>query len=368
MAHAPVKVLVIADRYGDYPLLNHMVLGLPSRQYSAKVCYLRGVSDGKNRLDSHGRSIYLQGNGRLGIIASLVRVLKRESPRILHCHRHRATVYGTIAARLSGVPVVISHSHGTPAERLWRRPGRRFIYRWVDRIITVSEAAGKDILSAERLEPEKVVTVRNGIDIGRFERILPQDAAKRNPGIPAADFVYGTVGRLQPVKGHSCLLDAFAEVLKRKPQAYLVIVGDGALRKALEDKARSLGVFSRVLFLGYRRDIPELLAAFDVFVFPSLREGLPLALLEAMASRLPVVVSDAGGIRDVFGGGGFGRMFPAGNASALAEAMMEVATLSGEERLRMGEKARKRVEEEFTKDAMCKSIMDIYGELLRRGV
>lgn len=363
-----IKILVLASKYaGDYPLLNHMTLGI-SPAYDAKVCYLSGRPDGKNTLDGLGRAIYLDCDGTLGgskikTLFALVKLLKKERPEILHCHRHKPTVYGAVAARLAGVPHVVSHVHGLNRTRsLVRKITNRFVFSAVDRIITVSDVVNKDVLRTNTaISPEKVVTVHNGIDAGMIDAVSAgRDEARARLGIKKDAIVFGTVGRLAPTKGQVYLLEAFSMTLKNLPGSALLITGDGQLRAELVKKTEDLGIAGSVRFLGHRSDVLEIMRSFDVFVFPSLAEGLPLALLEAMASGVIVVASNVGGIPDVLGNGLYGRLVPPCDAVTLATAMKDAALLSAEEKKKTADAGRKRVLEEFTEKVMCKALMDVY--------
>jgi len=370
-AASAIKVLLLISKYtGNSPLLNHMALDI-SPVYEAKVCYLSGVPDGKNTLDGLGRAIYLDCDGRLagsGIktLFALVRLLKKERPEILHCHRHKPTVYGAIAARLAGVPHVISHVHGLNRTRsLGRKITNRFIFGAVDKVIAVSDGVNKDVLRTNTaIPPGKVVTVHNGIDVDRVAAVSAgRDEVRERLGLKKDAVVFGTVGRLAQTKGQVYLLEAFSVTLKNLPGSVLLIAGDGPLMGELARKAEDLGITPSVRFLGHRQDVLEIMRAFDVFVFPSLAEGLPLALLEAMASGVIVVASNVGGIPDVLGNGLYGRLVPPRDAASLAAAMADAALLSAEEKRKTAEAARLRVLGEFTKEVMCKALTDVYGEL-----
>jgi glycosyltransferase involved in cell wall biosynthesis len=278
------------------------------------------------------------------------------------------------------VPVVITHVHGR--ERFFRgafkmgkfRPlglSRRvetwFVCHWVDTILTVSESIRAECLQKYQwLDPSKVVTVRNGIDGGRFKSNPSQKEAMRQTlGIPPQDIVFGTVGRLHPDKGHHYLIEAFTRVANKIPNARLIVIGNGPLLGQLQKHAQESGIVSKVVFLGRRNDVHELLQGFDIFVFPSVEEPLGLALIEAMLSGLPVVVTDAGGLPEIIGHGGVGKQVPAGDSASLAEAMIELGLLSESERWALGKLARDRAQREFTIDSMCASLMNIYERSLK---
>ncbi len=364
------KVFHVIKIYkGNNPLLNSMILGLDDR-FDASACYLSGSPDGKNILDRYGKAIYLGINvkkSKLAIIRILAQFLKSERPMILHCHKHKTTALGTAAAIFSGIPYVISHVHGMNRTRtLLTRLINWLILKQTALIIGVSERVRQDILKTNwGLAPEKVVTVWNGIDITPVDAIsLNRKLARIKMGVSEREFVFGSVGRLAKTKGHKYLLTAFSEIRSKCPDARVVIIGEGPLRRDLEEQARELGITHHVLFPGFRSDVLELLPGFDIFVLPSIAEGLSLALLEAMASKLPVIASDIGGIPEVFGDKEIGRLIPSKDIAALGNAMLEIYSLDKRSKMLLGENARIRIESEFNIDFMCKKLVGLYESLL----
>jgi glycosyltransferase involved in cell wall biosynthesis len=373
-----IKILFLSAKYsGDYHLINNMVLGLDSKRYTARVCYLEGTSDGKNTLDEHDKSMYLEdelgrGASRIKRLLALRRLIIREAPDIVHPHRHQPTIYAVMARLFGACRVIVAHDHGTRKERFRKfrkRLGYWFFYRWVKRLITVSEMSRSEVLDVYGfMSEDKVVAVLNGIDLAVLDsKVLRPEIvrieARERMGVKGDELIFGTVGRLSSKKGHTYMLQAFSEVSKELPSARLVIVGTGPLAEELRLESEELGISSMVNFMGFRKDVPELLRGFDVFTFPSLSEGLPLALLEAMGSRLPVVASDGRGIPEVFEGERvFGRLTKMKNPPELARAMLELAAMSAKERQALGEQARLRVEDAFTAEGMCESLMKVYDE------
>lgn len=374
------KVLVLHVKYArNSPYLNSMVLGLDPERFDVNVCYLKGAPDGKNALDKAGKSIYLErekslGGSRIKTIWALVKMLRQERPRILHCHRHKSTVLGTIAAVIAGVPFVISHVHGLGRTRNFsRRFFNFFIFKRISAIIVIAEKVMKDVLDTNwALPSSKVRVVWNGVDTETLglDGGSDCDRVRKTLDVKEGAVVFGSVGRLALTKGHIYMFEAFSEILKVLPDAVLVIAGKGPLKEELESNAKALGISSSLRFLGYRDDIPIVLKAFDVFVFSSLAEGLPLSILEAMASELPIVSSAVGGIVDIFGEKGdgskygFGRLVKAKDSLGLGEAMLEVGSLSSAERKAMGKRARERVLAEFTAKDMRKGIASVYKEVM----
>jgi len=374
--YAPLKVFVIACKYkSDYPLLNGMVLGLKPDEFDAKVCYLAGSPDGKNTLDRYGKALYLENRQKVSWpkrLAALVGVLRKEKPDIIHCHRHQSVIYGLSAAFLARIrPAIISHVHGARRTRsLRRRLMNAFLFKRVDRVVAVSDGVKEDILETNfGLAPGKVSAVYNGIKTGAVDAgRVARERAREKLGIPEGVMVFGTVGRLVPKKRQALLIEAFAGVLETIPSARLVVVGDGPLREELEKKAMAAGISGSVKFLGFRRDVPELLPGFDAFVFTSRDEGLPLALLEAMDASLAAVATGACGVTEVYekSEGPFGKLVLSVEPRRFAEAMIEVGLLSSDERRRLGENAARTVSKNYSIEAMCKGLESVYREVLSK--
>jgi glycosyltransferase involved in cell wall biosynthesis len=188
---------------------------------------------------------------------------------------------------------------------------------------------------------------------------------RRTFGVQAQGLLVGTVGRLHPQKGFASLLAAVARVRERLPAIRLLLVGGGALRRDLVARAEALGLAEVVIFAGSRGDVPEILAALDLFVLPSLWEGLPNAVLEAMAAGLPVVATAAGGTPEVVVDGETGLLVPPGDVTALAEAIERLLRDPGLRR-KMGEAGRKRVEGHFTIEQTVAQTVALYETLLRQ--
>ena len=270
---------------------------------------------------------------------------------------------GVYAARLADVPVVVRTEHlpDLITDR-WQRAAYRRLVPLVDRLICVSEAARSSFVE-RGVPPEKLRVVRNGIVL----RPLPSDRAGTRAVLepaPRARIVL-TIGRMTEQKGHRYLLDAVPAVLARHPDVYFLWAGVGPLQSQLRAWVRTLGLEGRVWFLGRRHDVADLLAAADLFVLPSLFEGLPLVVLEAMAAGLPVVGTRVCGTAEAVHDGVTGRLVPAKDAPALATAIVEVLD-DPELARRRGAAGRERVEREFSATRMARETGAIYAELLDR--
>ena len=355
---------------GDIPSRTPVILGLDPDRYNKICIYLAKDSQNGNVFEQNGCKVfYLSekpsvGQANLAVLWKLVKVLKQQKVDILHCHRYQATLYGAIAARIAGVPVVFSHVHGLNRTRtLRRRLTNRIILRWVNKILTVGNAVRDDVLRSNPAVPkEKVISLGNSIDYKRFADLqLTKSQAKTEIGLNPDSVVFGTIGRLAPTKGLSLLVEAFETVKKQIPSAALIIIGQGQLKEELHRTVSEKGLADSVHFLGQRDDIPSLLKAMDIFVLASLAEGLPRSLLEAMASPLPCIATNVGGISEIITNRQSGYLIPAQNADELANAMLEVANLSDEQLHTLTENAQATVKKNFSHDAIIQKLEGIYA-------
>jgi glycosyltransferase involved in cell wall biosynthesis len=268
--------------------------------------------------------------------------------------------------KLSSIPAVVgsvrSEELTKPGWKCWLN---RRMAGWADVTIAVSEDALEFAVRHEGLQREKAVVVMNGIDMARYDASLRVSAHEIDPRIPPGARVVGTVGRLGPEKQHRLLLEAFADTSRRVSNTHLVIAGDGPMRDDLAATARRLGLAESVHFLGFREDVPRVLAAMDVFCLPSLFEGISNALLEAMAMARPCVATAVAGNKALIRDGVEGLLVLPSEAKALADALMTLL----EDRPRaaaLGAAARKRVEQEFTVERMLDGYAEAYRSVLEK--
>lgn len=303
------------------------------------------------------------------ILWRLVALLRARRPDVVHAHRYKETVLGTAAAAAAGVPAVVSTVHGLVTTEGYRglAGAKMRLNDWLERrvidmrhetVVAVSHDMARRLASKVRV-PATIIP--NGIDVRSH-------ASGRPPVWPAgapAGPVLGTAARLVPVKGLDRLLEAMRRVAERSPQARLLVLGDGPLRASLEAQAAALGLGRRVWFPGHQADISRWLRAMDVFVLPSLAEGLPMSLLEAMAAGRPVVASRVGGIPEVVRDGVEGRLVPPGDVTALADACLAYLR-DPSAREAVGACARARVAEAYTIEATGPRYVDLYRRLVER--
>ena len=231
----------------------------------------------------------------------------------------------------------------------------------------MSNGVGEDIVNSNfRAVREKVVTAYNGINVEPFvDSGLTREQARARLGLPGKEgFVYGTVGRLVETKGQKVLLKAFAKVYEQYPESWLILAGAGRLESELRSLANDLDIHERVVFLGFRTDIPEILKAYDVFVLPSIAEGLPGALLEAMATGIPVIASRVGGVPKILNSPDLGVMVSPSSVDELSMAMEQLSSMDEMKRNEVGKALRQRVLEEFTTEKMVSAMVGHYMEVM----
>jgi len=304
----------------------------------------------------------------LEFLFRLLSIIKSLKPNIVHCRNTpHVIIYGGIVAKILGLPLVVS-VHGHPdflvgnsfVKRLWYAVQKRS-----DKIITVSNSIKDVLIKKGGVKPNKITVIHNGIDLASMRCCLDlKQKLKQRLGIDNTAQVIGCVGTLRSVKGHKYLIQSAPLILKERPSTYFILVGDGPLRNDLERLAEKLKVREKIMFLGYRPDIPELMSIFDIFILPSLSEGLSNVLLEAMATSKPVVATNVGGNPEVVEEGKTGLLVPPRDPQKIAEAVISLLN-DEDKRLRMGENGLRRVKEKFSISKMVREYEKIYHEVLR---
>ena len=313
----------------------------------------------------------------LRAIVRLAQLIRREQPTILHTHTAKAGAVGRIAALLARgdrPPIVVHTFHGHVLRGYFGRVmtfGFRRLERWLARMTTslvaVSPEVRDDLVSLGVAPAEKFSVVRLGIDLER--RVDNDDTQRRETrrvmGLRQEAFVVGWVGRMTAVKDTDTVVLALKKLLERDVDAYAVLVGDGPDREHLERYAHELGVIKRCLFLGYQEDVARFYDAIDVLVLPSINEGTPVSVIEALAAGRPAVATRVGGVPDVVRDGVDGFLVDPGDSDALASRLAELAA-DPERRASMGAAGRARVVERYAVDRLVDDVDTLYRELLSR--
>jgi len=299
----------------------------------------------------------------LSVIFKLFGILKKRKIDILHTYLFHANILGRIVGRLAKVPVVISSLRVTEKRRyhLWLD---RLTNRMVDAETCVCEAVRNYTIEKAKIRPDKLVTIPNGIDGEEYPRRIALDNKKKELDIASDSSILGTVGRLHEQKGQVYLLRAMPTILRKYPKTVLLVVGDGPLRGKLKSLCFKLQINESVKFLGFRKDIKELMALMEVFILPSLWEGMPNVLLEAMALGKPVVATRVGGAEELIENGRTGLLVPPFAGEDLAEAIVTI--LAREDKGReLGETAKRELVRRFPPEAMVEETEKLYRRLLQ---
>ncbi len=300
-------------------------------------------------------------------VARIAQLMRERGITILHATDFNTNLLGLAAARLAGGMVVVSRvdlGHLRAGFGQWHRRAEKLTSRAADLVCANAEAVRQLCIREEGCRPDDVVVVRNGLDLQGFDALAKKPLAGDLPGAPGPRIA--VIGNLWPVKGHRTLLEAAAILVKTHPEARIFCAGDGPEREFLEQRIAALGLAGNVFLLGHRLDVPAVLAASDAACLCSSAEGLSNAIMEAMASRLPVVATDVGGNSELVREGESGFLVPYGDAPALAERLARLLA-SEAARKEMGKKGRARIEAELTIERMADAYGDMYRRLLEGG-
>lgn len=307
------------------------------------------------------------------ILGELKAYFRKTKPHIIHSHRYKEHILCAIAAKLSHSPIVVQTFHGLEESLRGWAALKMATYVWLNTCAGRIAASGFVGVSGEiagvlkrRFPAGEVRCIRNGIDLDKVKPRMGGPVMRVKLEIPADAFVVGTVCRLTPIKGIEQLLMAMALVAKNygKQSKKLVIVGDGPLRTSLESLAQELGLAADTLFLGARMDVFDVMSTFDILALPSLHEGVPMVLLEAMALGVPIVASRVGGIPEIVQDDREGRLVPAQNHEVLAHAISELEW-DPQLRERLRKAARERVESELSIVRTAALTREMYRDLMR---
>ncbi len=310
--------------------------------------------------------IKMKGEADVGAAYKLSRAMRKKGCVLAHFHDAHAVSIGGAACTRARVPIrIVSRRVSFPLRKGFF--SRRKYTKDVDLIVAISDNV-RDVLIRGGIEPGKIEVVSSGIDFSPFENVGQRDLLRREFGFLPDDFLVGIVAYLEDSKGHRYLIEAARMLKERTPKIKIIIVGKGSLELALDKQARDLGVDDLVFFLGFRDDVPRILASLDAFVLSSEQEGLGSSILDAMASRLPVVATEVGGIPEVVIHNETGFLVSPRSPRALAEAILSLYQDRDLAR-RFGERGYQVVHEKFSSLAMTRGIIAIYKRIAyRKGI
>jgi sugar transferase (PEP-CTERM/EpsH1 system associated) len=370
----PLRVLHVIDRMrvgGTEVGILKVIRGLGAECFEHRICTIRGYDENFARSEGFEGQLYVAGRLNSGfqfLVGRLAGIMRDFRPHIVHS-RNWGAIEAIAAARMSGVPVAIHSEHGYEVDMLDGLPNRRRILRRIayataDAVFTVSEELRSYHARQAWLPMERIHVLPNGVDTSRFVRRAGEgQEIRQRLGLGDGSLVIGAVGRLVPIKDHMTLLQATEILISRGMPVRVLLVGSGPeLANYQEFVAASPKLSGRVVFAGAVSDVAALLNAMDVFVLPSLSEGMSNTLLEAMASSLPVVATRVGGNPELVEDGRSGWLFEPGDVTALATTLERIGRAS-DLRQELGQAARRRAVQHFSLEGMIDSYRNLYVDL-----
>lgn len=335
-----MPVMILGDHFG-YPgnvvhgvtiyYLN-VIPALVAAGITVHACFLREPHPAADALKEQGvEPVFFSASKWNPLVAfRLAAYMRRHKCSIVHACGMKAALMARIAARLVGSKVIV-HVHDQLYPNFLVRAAYRFLARNSDVGIGVSGAAIDVVTNGYHIDPEHSRVIHNGLPLQNITSVNPasRSGIRTELGISENALAIAVIARMHPIKGHRSMLAVMARIVKERPDAVLVLAGDGPERAACEALAKELGISANVRFLGSRSDVPELMAASDVVAVPSKSEGLSLVAIEACAAGRPVVAFDAGGIGDVVSQGATGYLVPPGDEAAFANAILDLASNPG---------------------------------------
>lgn len=379
MTSVPLVVHLIykLDFGGLETLLVECVNRMPAEKYRHAIVCLTDYTEFSKKITRADVEIFsLNKKPGLGLDTHIAiwKLFRKLKPGILHTYNLSAIEY-SVAATLAGVPVRVHAEHGRdasdPEGKNWKHNLlRRLLIPFVDYFVPVSKDLQQWLRSRIHVPDAKNLLINNGVDTRQFatgkRNDIRSDRLKKESGFPEDAFVIGTVGRIQDVKNHAGLIDAFIRLREllpeQKQRLRLAIIGDGPLLSTLRAKVQDAGIAELVWLPGAREDIADVMPFFSLFAMTSIAEGTPVVILEAMASGLPVVATKVGGIPEVVIDNQTGKLVNAADPNAFAQAL-SAYLLAPEILAQQGAAGRQRVEEIYSIEAMLGSYAGLYDKL-----
>jgi glycosyltransferase involved in cell wall biosynthesis len=354
---------------GAEDLVAAIIRGLDPGRFSAAVATLGPIGPVGHELHAQGYDVISLGldikrTSFWRVAGAVRRLLKAQRPDILHTHLYHPNLYGRLGALGLGLSGVVAAVHNSYTRVKFHRRVWNFLLAWAtDRVLVGSPQVWKDVRRYDGVPASRLLLLPYGIPLAELDTPLSRDVARERLGV--SGLVIGAVGRLEDQKGHTHLLAALPEVRREVPDLVVLLVGQGRRQEDLKRQAQALGLQDTVRFLGTRRDLAEIYRALDLFVQPSLWEGLPLALLKAMGAGLPVVATRVSGSVEAIVDGVNGRLAAAGDPQALARIILDLVRHPNERR-RLADAARRTVAKRYSLEAMVRQLEELYLNLYRR--
>jgi glycosyltransferase involved in cell wall biosynthesis len=354
-----IQIIPTLLRGGAELLLLDLAKNLDRNRYNISILSFKGGPLEKD-FEEQGIEMEIIGKkNKLEILWQIYKYLKNKKPQIVHTHLFGADTWGRIAAIKARVPVIITTEHNINlSEGYFKRLIKKFLSLFADRIIAVSEGVKEYSIEEEGINPDKIEVIYNGIDLNNF----PFRGSKE---ISLENIKAGVIARLREQKGHIFLIRALPQIINKYPGFRLKIIGGGELESGLKEAVSRLNLNKYVEFFGDRQDILQILNELDLFILPSLWEGLGMSVLEAQAVGVPVLVSNTGGLKEIVRDKINGVLFEPGDSGSIFEAI-DWALRNKAELPKIVSAGRKNVEDNFDLRQKIKKYEEVYQELTLR--
>ena len=365
-----INVLQLVEGFslgGAEKKLKELVKFMDRKKFNTVVCSLglgdtiKGEFEKLQDLGIEVMEIPRKVRVDFGLLYKITKLIKEKNIDVVMTTLFYADVIGPLAGKLGKAKAVFSwETISAPwwlyKRRLWPY---QFAIRYCKKVVSVSNATARFLIDERGVPEEKVMVIPYGVNLDKYNTNDDGIEKRKSIGLTKGDLVVGMVGRLVPQKAHLYLIQAAEAVVKTFPDVKFVLVGDGELHEELGEKTKELGVDKNFIFLGFRNDVDELLSTFDIFTLPSLYEGLPNVVLEAMASGLPVVATPVDGTKEAVVDNETGILVPVKDVEKLAASLVKLLK-DKELAKKMGRRGRKRVEEEFSLEKQIRSFEKLY--------
>ena len=361
-----LRIMLVIDELdigGTEQQLLELVRHLPRARYTPLVCCFRYGRKAAEIEQLGIPVVHLPKRGRVdvGLLRRLVKLMRSERVDIVHTFLIGANLWGRLAALIARVPVIIASERNVD---VWEVPVKRHIGRvlagFTDRLVANAEAV-RTYLIGQGVDPKRVVTIRNGVDLRRFETPLDVGAIRQSLGVLPDEVLAAVVARLEPQKGHDTVVEAAARLREQCPRLRFLFVGGGSRETSLPELVARRGLADRIVFTGFRTDSAELIRAANLSILVSTREGLSNTLLESLAAGRPVIASRVGGNAEVVSPD-VGLLIPPQDPAALASALASLIADS-ESAARMGARGQERARREFAVGRMVAETAALYESL-----
>ena len=355
---------------GAEMILHNLVKGLDKRKFEPIVVSIIPVAEIGKKIQGLGVKI-LSLNARFKhnsfIFFRLISILKKEKPQILHSHLFHAIFLGRVTGRICKVPIIISSIHSEYMGGFLRNRLLQITDSLDDVVTIVSQRVAETMIKLKTVSVNKLLVIYNGIDLNKFifQDKEAKGKIKKELNLKEDTKILISVGRLFKAKGYPYLIETI-KILKKNLNIKLLVLGEGEDKSKLETQIRDFNLEKNIFLLDRKENVSDYLNASDVFILASLWEGLPIALLEAMACGLPVVATNVGGISEIIKDGVSGFLVELKNPMMLAEKIRYLLNLDVESRKEMGVEGRKIIENKFSLEKMVKNYENLYGKFLAR--